>query len=119
MKKLFLLFAVLIVSACKVSNKEPETKKDGLSAAIDTQRKLISRMNSASNKLNRSISFLDSNLKYGHLADEMKYKMTRAEADYYRTGDEKYYKLFFRYQKKQWTYVGLCNRYADSLQANK
>lgn len=132
MKLLLLPILLMVLIGCKdkqnsvtigeISDGSTTTiVQNGIDSQIDTASIGVSGkdnvvMDSSFIKLRRTAAFLDSNLKYGRLAQEMEVKMYKAEADYYRTQDEKYYNLYYKYQKEQWRLVGLCNRYNDSLQ---
>lgn len=118
MKPAFVLLAsfvaTLLSSSCNTDEQEKTKNVETVFKQVDTA---IQKASGSLARLDRSISFLDSNLKYGRLAQETEAKIYKAEADYYRTQDEKYYRLFYKLKDKHNYYVGLNRKYYDSLQA--
>lgn len=110
------LFILVASHSCTSGNTDERGKSlNKVALKLDTVSKSLIAVDSHYNRLTQKIAFLDSNLKYGRLGDQMAYDMKQAEADYYRTKDEKYYKLFYKLRKKQWYYAGLNRKYYDSL----
>lgn len=117
MKQTFVLLFIVVAShSCTPGNTDGQ-RNSTLAVKLDSVSQSLVAVDSQYKVFIRKISFLDSNLKYGRLAAQMEINMSRAEADYYRTGNEKYYNLYYKYRKKQWEYAGLNRKYYDSLHA--
>lgn len=109
-----LLFISLLSSSCNTDEQEQPKKTEGSLNKLDTS---IQKLDGSIGGLLKTVAFLDSNLKYAHLAKETEVNMYKAKSDYYRTEDEKYRQLFYKLQDKHNYYVGLNRKYYDSLQA--
>ena len=119
MSKVLLVALVFFLSCDNEPNVEP-IKKDlsGIGNSVKRNDTALSELSKSQDRIRNSIRFLDSNLKYARLHHQAKNKMFQAEADYYRTGNNKFYNRFYRFQKEANSYVRKANIYHDSLQNN-
>lgn len=86
-----LLFAILVFCSCTSKEVKP----------IKTEQIKIEVTNSIDTSTKELLSLLDSSLYYKNLNDSFALEESKSEALYYRTGNEKYRKAFYRNQNKK------------------
>lgn len=116
MKKIILILAIAFVG-CNDSAKRPEiiVESDSTYKEINIPTDSIDKeFKEQNDRIKYELDRIDSNLKYYQLAQKYERKVNEMQIRYLQTEDEKYHRLFDKYEAIRVKYVRLCNKYSIS-----